>query len=369
MKFSVKKVLGIEKPRDDIQFILDCANIRNSRIISAIIMIMEIITFSISFSFEVHIDTSVPNSWMFHHRIAYVLLFTAAAQLFLYVMTHPTEKGRFTHGALTFRIGIFLTTLSAFAIYVSILDYYLKEQILVFVTLELLLACIFMVRPIYSVTLITLSFWFFYWLMDKTAGVSPATNVNYPILYVFFVIVNIARYYQYLKVARQTVMNHALAESLRESSLTDALTKLRNRAAFRLRFEELIGFEIILMLTDIDDFKSHNDEYGHRHGDDLLVRFAKILQAEFGQKNCFRYGGDEYIVMIPRIPAKDFDEKILKCLSAIGDEFTFSGGCSIGAVNSMDDLDDFIKRADAKLYQAKREGKNKVLGEETTSAT
>ena len=369
MKFSVKKVLGIEKPRDDIQFILDCANIRNSRIISAIIMIMEIITFSISFSFEVHLDPSIPNSWMFHHRIAYVTLFTAAAQLFLYVITHPAERSGFTHRALTVRIGIFLTTLSAFAIYISILDYYLKEQILVFVTLELLLACIFMVRPVYSVTLITLSFWFFYWLMDKVAGVSPATNVNYPILYVFFVIVNVARYYQYLKVARQTVMNHALAESLRESSLTDALTKLRNRAAFRLRFEELIGFEIILMLTDIDDFKSHNDEYGHRHGDDLLVRFAKILQAEFGQKNCFRYGGDEYIVMIPRIPSQDFDEKILKCLSAIGDEFTFSGGCSVGQINSMDDLDDFIKRADAKLYQAKREGKNKVLGEETTSAT
>lgn len=363
MRFSVKKVLGIEKSRDDIQFILDCANIRNSRVISIIIMIMEIICFGISFNFEVHMDPSIPNSWMFHHRIAYVTLFTAAAQLFLYVMTHPAEMGKFTHRALTFSIGVFLTTLSDFAIYISILDYYLKEQILVFITLELLLACIFMVRPVFSVALITISFAFFYWLMDKVAGVSAATNVNYPILFVFFVIVNIARYYQYLKVARQTVMNHALAESLRESSLTDALTKLKNRAALKLRFEEMVGSEITMMLTDIDDFKSQNDKLGHRHGDDLLVRFAKILQAEFGQKNCFRYGGDEYIVMIPRIPAKDFDEKILKCLSAIGDEFTFSGGCSIGAVNSMDDLDDFIKRADAKLYQAKREGKNKVLGE------
>ena len=241
MRFSVKKVLGIEKPREDIQFILDCANIRNSRIISAIIMIMEIITFSISFSFEVHVDPSVPNSWMFHHRIAYVILFTAAAQLFLYTITRPAEKGRFTHRALTVRIGIFLTTLAAFANYISILDYVLKEQILVFITLELLLACIFMVRPVFSVTLITVSFWFFYWLMDKTDGVSPATNVNYPILYVFFVIVNIARYYQYLRIARQTVMNHALAESLREISLTDSLTKLKNRAALKMRFEEMIG--------------------------------------------------------------------------------------------------------------------------------
>jgi diguanylate cyclase (GGDEF)-like protein len=362
MRFSVKKVLGIEKPRDDIQFILDCANIRNSRVISIIIMIMEIICFGISFSFEVHLDPSIPNSWMFHHRIAYVTLFTAAAQLFLYVMTHPAEMGRFSHRALTVRIGIFLTTLSAFAIYVSILDYVLKEQILVFVTLELLLACIFMVRPIFSVALITISFWFFYWLMGKVAGVSAATNVNYPILYVFFVIVNIARYYQYLKVARQTVMNHALAERLRESSLTDALTKLKNRAALRLRFEEMIGSEITMMLTDIDDFKSHNDKFGHARGDELLVRFASILQAEFGAENCFRYGGDEYLVMVPRLSSNDFLTKIKNCAAAINGDFTFSGGFSSGPVSSLKDMDAFIKAADAKLYQAKREGKNKVLG-------
>lgn len=363
MRFSVKKVLGIEKPRDDIQFILDCANIRNSRIISIIIMIMEIICFGISFSFEVHLDPSLPNSWMFHHRIAYVTLFTAAAQLFLYVITRPAEMGRFSHMALTVRIGIFLTTLSAFAIYVSILDYVLKEQILVFVTLELLLACIFMVRPIFSVALITISFCFFYWLMGKVAGVSAATNVNYPILYVFFVIVNIARYYQYLKVARQTVMNHALAESLRESSLTDALTKLKNRAALRLRFEEMIGSEITMMLTDIDDFKSHNDKFGHARGDELLVKFARILQAEFGTENCFRYGGDEYLVMVPRLSSDDFLTKIKNCAAAIDSAFTFSGGFSSGPVSSLSDIDSFIKAADAKLYQAKREGKNRVLGE------
>ena len=363
MRFSVKKVLGIEKPRDDIQFILDCANIRNSKIISAIIMIMEIITFSISFSFEVHIDSSVPHSWMFHHRIAYVTLFAAAAQLFLYVMTRPAEMGTFTHRALTFRIGIFLTTLSVFAIYISILDYYLKEQILVFVTLELLLACIFMVRPVFSVALITLSFAFFYWLMDKTAGVSAATNVNYPILYVFFVIVNIARYYQYLKIARQTVMNHALAESLRESSLTDALTKLKNRAALKLNFEEMMGSEITMMLTDIDDFKSHNDKEGHARGDELLVRFAQILQKEFGAQNCYRYGGDEYLVMVPRMAASDFMAKLNDCKAAIDGAFTFSGGFTSGAIANMNDLDAFIKAADAKLYQAKREGKNRVVGE------
>lgn len=362
MRFSVKKVLGIEKPRDDIQFILDCANIRNSRVISIIIMIMEIICFGISFSFEVHLDPSIPNSWMFHHRIAYVTLFTAAAQLFLYVVTHSAEMGRFSHRALTVRIGIFLTTLSAFAIYVSILDYVLKEQILVFVTLELLLACIFMVRPIFSVALITISFWFFYWLMGKVAGVSAATNVNYPILYVFFVIVNIARYYQYLKVARQTVMNHALAERLRESSLTDALTKLKNRAALRLRFEEMIGSEITMMLTDIDDFKSHNDKFGHARGDELLVKFACILQAEFGAENCFRYGGDEYLVIVPRLSSDDFLTKIKNCAAAINGDFTFSGGFSSGPVSSPEDMDAFIKAADAKLYQAKREGKNRVLG-------
>ena len=363
MRIQLKKILGLERGHPDILFFLDCINLRNSRVLSLIIMVMEIIMFSISFGFQVHEEIVSPHRWLFHHRVAYVILFLSALQLFLYTATHSPQRGMFDHFKLNASILLFVMTIAVFGIYISILDYILGEQIFVFISLELLISCVFIVRPLFSVALITVSFALFYFLMDTTKGISSATDINYPILLVFFLIVNVTIYRQYYRIAAQTVMNHALAEKLREASLTDSLTRLKNRSALKLNFDKFIGRQVTLMLTDIDNFKSHNDTRGHNYGDELLVRFAKILQETFGEENCYRYGGDEYIVMIPKMDKEDFLAKIESCKAAANDEFHFSGGFFSASATPQTNLHAFINKADEKLYQAKREGKNRVLGE------
>ena len=362
MLLKIKKILGCEKLHPDIQFFLDCSNLRIARSISIIIMSMEIITFVISFFYQINSDVRNPEQWMLKHRLNYLILFLSALQLCIYSFTHKPEKGKFSRVGLNISIAIFLLVAVSFATYISIQDYILNEQILVFITLELFVACLFMIKPYIAVPALLLSFSIFYYFMDATAGISGATKVNYPVLLLVFFIVNITHYSQYLRIAKNTVINHNLAEQLRLASLYDPLTKLKNRNALKADFENAMSSQVIFMLTDIDDFKSYNDTCGHNYGDELLSKFAGILQSVFGTEYCYRYGGDEYIVMVPELKEKEFLKKLDKCIQTIGDAFHFSGGYTLGTVSSSRDLSTFISKADENLYKSKRSGKNKVTG-------
>ncbi|MBR1638370.1 MAG: GGDEF domain-containing protein [Treponema sp.] len=362
MFLRLKKFFGLETLHPDIQFFLDCSNIRISRIVSVIVMILELITFSVSFIFQVHAEVENPEIWILHHRIAYVVLFLSALQLFFYSFKHSPEKDCFNHFFLNLSIGLFLFVLIVFAMYISILDYILDEQIMVFITLELFLACLFMIKPVISIPSIILSFAVFFLLMVKYRGITPATLINYPILLIFFLVVNITHYQQYLRIAKRTVVGHALAEQLRRASLYDPLTKLKNRNALRIDSDNALNSEVILMLIDIDDFKSYNDNYGHNYGDELLSKFGKNLQDSFGEDFCYRYGGDEFLVMIPDISEEDFKKKLDACIQNI--DCKFSGGYTINSVLSSKEIHDFINKADTALYKAKRNGKNQVLRSE-----
>ncbi|MCR4580598.1 MAG: GGDEF domain-containing protein [Treponema sp.] len=358
----LKKTLGMEKLHPDIQFFLDCSNLRISRAVSIIMMLVEAFVFAISFFFQVNQEVENPAHWIFIHRVLYVVLFLASMQLCIYSFTHQPEKDKFTHHGFNASLGLFLLVTFIFAIYIAYNDYILNEQILVFITLELFIGSLYMIKPLISIPTIVISFGVFYFLMKTSVGVSAATKINYPILMVVFLAGNIVHFQQYLRIAKRNIISHKLAEELRIASLYDPLTTLKNRNALRIDFSKLLESNITLMLTDIDDFKSYNDTYGHNFGDDLLIKFAKILQDSFGKEHCYRYGGDEYLIMVPEISEEDFCKMIDNCMTTINGEFHFSGGYSAGLVTTQADLHSFINKADENLYKSKGSGKNKVIG-------
>ncbi len=364
MPFKARKILGLEKLHPEIQFFLDCANLNIARTTSIIVMIFEVITFTISFFYVVQPQVQNPERWILYHRILYVLLFSAGAQLCIYTFKHKPDKKKFTRRGLNISIFIFILILIIFAICISINDYVLHEQILVFVTIELLVSCLFMIKPFIAIPIIISSFGIFYYLMERTIGISDATKINYPIIMAFFILVNIVHYQQYLRIAKHNVINHSLAEQLRQASFYDFLTKLKNRSALNSDFKEDFSFNsnYIVMLTDIDNFKSYNDSYGHLFGDELLKKFASILQKVFGKEYCYRYGGDEYLVVFPEITKEDFFNKLKACEETVNDEFHFSAGYYYGLITSSRDLHAYINKADKYLYEAKNAGKNKILG-------
>ncbi|MBR0367802.1 MAG: EAL domain-containing protein [Clostridia bacterium] len=147
---------------------------------------------------------------------------------------------------------------------------------------------------------------------------------------------------------------------LQRMSLTDALTGLRNRMALRQDYDSFLGREVAVMMLDLNDFKHINDTYGHDEGDRKLRQTGKLLTETFGEACCYRYGGDEFLVIAPDISESDFQQKLdalMRARPMIDDNerVGFSVGCVRGAVTDDARLRNFISGADEKMYEAKRD--------------
>lgn len=362
---KIKKILGLDQLHPDVQYFLDSANLSIACPASFIVMVMEFGLFCNTILYSIK-SGRPPSANNLFYRTLYGIMFLAATQLFVYSTYHKIKKIPFKRFRLDTSIMIFFIATLTFGIIISSKDYINGEQILVFLTMELFVACLFMVKPYLAIILITIPFGIFYYLMGESHGISSATRVNYPVIMMFFIIVNLAHYQQFLKIAKNNVINHTLAEQLRNSSRYDFLTKLKNRTALNMDFEDSenpnLNSSFIVMLTDIDDFKSFNDTNGHNYGDELLKKLAAIMQNNFGKTHCYRYGGDEYLIVLPEIKEEFFLEKIKIARECTLDDFHFSGGYTRGIVTSSKDLHKLINRADENLYKAKEAGKNQVIG-------
>jgi diguanylate cyclase len=170
-------------------------------------------------------------------------------------------------------------------------------------------------------------------------------------------------------------------EAIRTESLTDPLTGLGNRKYFDRSIEMAVldahakGEPLSLLMFDIDHFKSFNDSYGHLTGDQVLRLVGMSLKQTIkGQDITARYGGEEFAVVLPNtalrqaltvadhirraVMAKELKKK---STGEILGRITISVGVSI--LKPDDDTDALIERADACLYAAKRNGRNRVICE------
>jgi diguanylate cyclase (GGDEF)-like protein len=166
-------------------------------------------------------------------------------------------------------------------------------------------------------------------------------------------------------------------KALEEKSNLDALTKVFNRRALSTYLENVcstkeLPYSFHMLILDIDDFKNINDTYGHVAGDKVLIFIANILRKTLrdGDK-VFRYGGEEFIIILNRID----DELCLKITNRLlnlirKNKLIYKGQnlnvtMSIGTTKykDADTPDSLIARADSALYKAKKNGKNQIYSE------
>lgn len=158
--------------------------------------------------------------------------------------------------------------------------------------------------------------------------------------------------------------------------LRDATTGIFTRASFagRLRQEvsraRLQGQPVSLLLIDIDYFKSVNDAFGHGRGDEVLLEWTSRLRATLrGNDLPFRYGGDEFVVVLPgaaKSEASVLAHRLLSETSArpFGEQPSLNLSVSVGAASFPDDADspdELFRQADLRLMEAKRRGRGRVV--------
>jgi diguanylate cyclase (GGDEF)-like protein len=114
------------------------------------------------------------------------------------------------------------------------------------------------------------------------------------------------------------------------------------------------------MMLDINDFKQKNDTYGHDEGDRVLVETGKLLSETFGEDHCYRYGGDEFLVIVPDVSETEFSEKLesmrQKGSVLMGDsKVSFSAGYVHELLKDPDMLRELISKADERMYEEKHQ--------------
>ena len=170
--------------------------------------------------------------------------------------------------------------------------------------------------------------------------------------------------------------NARMHQRLHELSVTDGLTGLHNRRFLNNRLEQewarcqRQGTPISILLSDIDNFKSINDEYGHDKGDLVLQDIARIFKAGVRKEDIVaRYGGEEFVVLLvntDKDQAIQMAERIGEMARNnvypwMGRAATMSIGVASYPDVAADNYEALVQAADQAMYQAKGTGKDKVV--------
>ncbi|WP_421694084.1 diguanylate cyclase [Aestuariivirga sp.] len=160
--------------------------------------------------------------------------------------------------------------------------------------------------------------------------------------------------------------------------LSDPLTGLKNRRGFDVVLASQVANArsatqpLCLIIADIDHFKAINDRYGHPTGDDVLKWFAKILSSNVkGRDTVARYGGEEFAIVMPATSVENASKVAQQIKAQLETQFWQKPGApntmlrvtaSFGVAQLIDaeGTSGLISRADAKLYEAKQGGRNRV---------
>lgn len=173
---------------------------------------------------------------------------------------------------------------------------------------------------------------------------------------------------------RDITIEKTLETELRQLSTTDSMTGLFNRRFLDETLErELAGarryrHSLSVLMLDVDHFKKFNDQHGHEMGDRVLKSLAAAMQSLLRMQDYVcRYGGEEFLAILPDTPsigALEVAEKLRLAISDIlieGCSVTVSIGCATYPNVEVESPEDLVGKADGALYEAKHQGRNRCV--------
>lgn len=252
----------------------------------------------------------------------------------------------------------------------SLRHYASGEQMLTFFIVEIVFTCFVTMPPLMSIALILSAHGIFFIALELEDGAARISFLNYLALALLLCAGMITRYHIEVRQIRQRIEVENLNKKLEILSMTDALTGIGNRMALRTVFQNYVGGQVAVMMADVDYFKRYNDEAGHEAGDQVLMCVASLLTRYFPRNCCFRYGGDEFLVLMKTDQSEEFQHRIdswqdavsAASVPGISVPIRCSAGFVVERVESEEELRRLVHKADRELYLVKETHHKSVRG-------
>ncbi|AZV46994.1 diguanylate cyclase [Nautilia sp. PV-1] len=189
------------------------------------------------------------------------------------------------------------------------------------------------------------------------------------------IMVTVLFIYWIIRLKKEIKKRHQLEEELRKISFYDSLTSIYNRYKIDMSLKTQIELSkryktpLSIIFFDIDDFKKINDTYGHKIGDEVLIELSKTIKENIRQTDIFgRWGGEEFIIILPNTNvtvAQKIAQKLKRVIENHNFPFIKKLTCSFGVteMKENDSINTLTVRADTLLYEAKKQGKNRVISD------
>lgn len=284
--------------------------------------------------------------------------------LFVVMLTRKWQRtGGVSSGRIQMLIEILYWVMSIWGMLGSYRHYVAGEQMLVLNTVQVCFALMVSWYPIRSLLHFAGVYGGFYAMLLHFDGAAQVQAVNYFAMALMVLSANLLRFRRELLCVRLQLAQRNQIQDLESVSSHDGLTGLRNRYALRQDYPGYVGKTIWVVMADIDFFKQYNDSYGHGVGDQLLVAIGESIREEFGSRTTYRYGGDEFLIVVEdedcaavreRLKRWEREVALITVETAVERvrprcSYGMSGGC----VGSEAELREMMRRADERLYEAK----------------
>ncbi len=161
--------------------------------------------------------------------------------------------------------------------------------------------------------------------------------------------------------------NARLYGEVKTLSLRDSLTGLANRRHLDLMIDKMMpraqrrDIKISVIIFDIDHFKRYNDTHGHIAGDELLIKMARTMENEVRDSDLIvRYGGEEFLLVLPDQSARGALRIAERIRKQVKEEINVGVSGGVAEYKNQERFEELIYQADAALYQAKNDGRDRV---------
>ena len=335
--------------------IIDTESIKNIYHLSLIVGLFELLTIPVFFLTGGRLDGE--------GRISITRVLICVLMCFCgRVCARVILKKTIPHGMVIVFQVLYCLVLSAWAIWVSQRQYIRDDQLLTFFTVELLIVCFITLRPWMSIVLMLGVYADVYVILLAIDGAVGLNVINYIVLVFASIMGMIVRFHSQARLAKMTITHEEYTSRLEYANRHDGLTGLRNRKALEEDVPKFIGKQVGVYMIDINYFKDINDSYGHIVGDQVLHETAQQLRSLFPESRCYRFGGDEFLVLHTTGSAYAHDHYSFHVPAIPDEKIVLSIGHADGVPEDHAMLFELIGMADESLYEAKRKTHSPEFG-------